>query len=842
MGKIPIQDLARMMGIPHQDLMFKLKSIGVRIEGDDAQIDTDTLQAILKGKQLPHPREVILRDGESAPMGPGVRRPPVLPPRRPPTNPLRPSRPRSVIQKVESRIKTLPVTERAQPAPPPVVEAPAEVAAPAAQAPAAKAPIEQAPVQADKPSIAVPPAGKSTPASPAPQKAASTASPKPAAPKEKDQGRHLKRATVSKDPVQRATPSAPIRPSATIARRRPGGNRFRPGRRRHERRKEPRPTLPPKKLEFKGSAPEGPVLLSEGMTVREFAEKLGVKSKDLIQTLFQRGVMANINNVLSTELAEQVAADLNVETMVVSFEEEAQFHHEAELGESGSAKTEPRAPVVTIMGHVDHGKTSLLDAIRSSKVTEGEFGGITQHIGAYAVEHEGKKIVFLDTPGHEAFTSMRARGAKVTDIVILVVAADDGVMPQTIEAIDHARAADVPIIVAINKIDKDNANPDRVKKELADHNLLVEDWGGDTVSVPISALKNEGIGELLEMILLNAEILELKASTEVPAQGFVIEARKEIGRGIIATLLVQNGTLRIGDSFVSGKTYGRLRAMTTDLGERITEAGPATPVEITGLNDIPAAGDTFQVLEDEAKARSIAGFRKHEDRQRILSGAPAKLSLDQLFSQIETGEIKELPVVLKADVQGSIEVLKDTLHKLATDKVKVRVISTGIGGISTNDVLLASASNAVVLGFNVRPERNARDLADKEEVDLRLHTVIYELVDELRMAMAGLLEPTIKEVSQGRAEVRDTFKVPKFGAIAGCHVVEGLVRRNSAVRLVRDSVVVYEGKVASLRRFKDDAAEVRNGFDCGIALERYQDFKPGDVIEAFTREEVAATL
>ncbi|MCB1036408.1 MAG: translation initiation factor IF-2, partial [Acidobacteria bacterium] len=395
---------------------------------------------------------------------------------------------------------------------------------------------------------------------------------------------------------------------------------------------------------------------------------------------------------------------------------------------------------------------------------------------------------------------------------------------------------------AINKIDKENANQDRVKKELADHNLLVEDWGGETVSVPISALKKQGIGELLEMVLLNAELLELKASQEVPAQGVVLEARKEVGRGIIATVLVQNGTLRVGDSFVSGKTWGRLRAMTTDLGERIQEAGPATPVEVTGFNDVPQAGDPLQVLEDEAKARSIAEFRSHEDRQRVLSGAPAKLSLDQLFSRIETGEVKELPVVLKADVQGSVEVLKETLHKLSTDKVKVRVISTGVGGISTNDVLLASASEAIVLGFNVRPERNAADLAEKEEVDIRLHTVIYELVDELRSAMAGLLEPTFREVAQGRVEIRETFKVPKFGTIAGCHVVEGLVRRNSSVRLVRDNVVVYEGKIASLRRFKDDAAEVRAGFDCGIGLERYNDFKPGDIIEAYTREEVAATL
>ncbi|MCB1055360.1 MAG: translation initiation factor IF-2, partial [Acidobacteria bacterium] len=428
------------------------------------------------------------------------------------------------------------------------------------------------------------------------------------------------------------------------------------------------------------------------------------------------------------------------------------------------------------------------------------------------------------------------------DIVILVVAADDGVMPQTIEAIDHARAAGVPIIVAINKIDKANANPDRVKKELADHQLLVEDWGGDTVAVPISALKKQGIQELLEMVLLQADILDLKASPDIPAQGVVLEARKEIGRGIIGTVLVQNGTLEIGDSFVTGKVWGRIRAMSDDTGHRLKKAGPSTPVEVTGFNDVPMAGDVLQVLEDESKARGIAEFRRNEQRQRSLSPAQGRLSLDQLFTKISAGEVKELPVVLKADVQGSVEVLRDAIEKLATEQVKARVILAGVGGISTNDVQLALASDAIVVGFNVRPERNAAELAEKEEVDIRLHTVIYELIDELRKGMAGLLEPTFREVQKGRAEVRETFKVPKSGTIAGCHVLEGVIQRNSPVRLVRDSVVVHEGKIASLRRFKDDAAEVRSGFDCGIRLERYQDVKPGDIIEAYAREEVAATL
>jgi translation initiation factor IF-2 len=422
------------------------------------------------------------------------------------------------------------------------------------------------------------------------------------------------------------------------------------------------------------------------------------------------------------------------------------------------------------------------------------------------------------------------------------VAADDGVMPQTIEAIDHARAAKVPIVVAINKIDKPNANLDRVKKELADRGLMAEDWGGDTVMVPISALKRQGIPELLDMILLTADILDLKANPDIAAQGAVLEARKEVGRGTVATVLVQNGTLKVGDVFVSGAAWGRVRSMSDDLGQRAQTAGPSTPVEVTGFNDLPDAGDMLQVVEDESKARGIAEFRAQEQRRRGLAPSQARMSLDQLFNRIQEGEVKELPVILKADVQGSVEVLREALAKASTDKVKVSVLHTGVGAISTNDVLLASASKAIVIGFNVRPERSAVDLAEKEEVEIRLHTVIYELIDELRKAMTGLLEPTFREVSSGRAEVRDTFKVPKIGTIAGCHVVEGVIPRSASVRLLRDNRVIYEGKIASLRRFKDDASEVRTGFDCGIGLERFQDFKPGDVIEAYTSEEVAPVL
>jgi translation initiation factor IF-2 len=623
----------------------------------------------------------------------------------------------------------------------------------------------------------------------------------------------------------------------------PAGTR----RRRRAQRREEEKEEGGKILSFKKAPPAGPVMVSEGMTVREFGEKLGVRVRDLMKALFDRGILANINQVIEPELAQQVARDLGVETMVVSFEEEVQLREElagaALAGEAGEAdRKAPRAPVVTIMGHVDHGKTSLLDAIRSSKVTETEFGGITQHIGAYHVAANGKSIVFLDTPGHEAFTMMRARGAKVTDLVVLVVAADDGVMPQTVEAIDHARAAKVPIVVAINKIDKANANPDRVKKELSDRGLVPEDWGGDTVMVPISALKREGISDLLEMILLTADILELRANPELRAQGAVLEARKDIGRGIVATVLVQNGTLKVGDVFVSGNTWGRVRSMADDRGQRVPAAGPATPVEVTGFADLPDAGDLLQVVEDESRARGIADFRHEEHRQRGLTPVQGRISLEQLFGRIQEGEVKELPVVLKADVQGSVEVLKDALAKASTEKVKVQVIHSGVGAISTNDVLLASASKAVIIGFNVRPERGAADLAEKEGVDIRLHTVIYELIDELKKAMTGLLEPTFREVASGHAEVRDTFKVPRVGTIAGCHVLDGVIPRSASVRLLRDNRVIYEGRIASLRRFKDDVSEVRAGFDCGIGLERFQDVKPGDMIEAFTREEVAPVL
>lgn len=578
------------------------------------------------------------------------------------------------------------------------------------------------------------------------------------------------------------------------------------------------------------------ITIAEGITVKELSEKLGVKANVVIKKLVERKIFATINQTLDVKLAEEIARAMGATVSTVSFEEEAIQEVEQTTSEKDLVK---RAPVVTIMGHVDHGKTSLLDAIRMTNVAEKEAGGITQHIGAYQVEKDGRKIVFIDTPGHEAFTRMRARGAKVTDIVVLVVAADDGVMPQTLEAIDHARAAGVPIIVAINKIDKPDAQPERVKQQLADRGLLAEDWGGDTVMVPVSAKAKTNLDLLLEMILLVADLQDLKANPDRPAIGTVLEAKLDRGRGPVATVLVRNGRLTVGDYFVCGSVFGRVRAMFDDRGQPVREAGPATPVEVLGLESLPEVGDTFQVVTDTAKAKQIVIYREVKAREQAMARS-SRITLDQLHEQIKTGEVKELSVILKTDVGGTAEVLTEALQKLSSDKVKVNVLHASVGAITETDVLLASASNAIIIGFNVRPERSAAQLAEQEKVDIRLHTVIYELVEEMKRAMVGMLEPVFKETYKGHAEVREIFRISKVGTVAGCQVSDGVLTRDSEVRVLRDNVVVYTGKIASLRRFKNDVSEVKTGMECGVALENFQDIKPGDIIEAYVTERVAA--
>jgi translation initiation factor IF-2 len=577
--------------------------------------------------------------------------------------------------------------------------------------------------------------------------------------------------------------------------------------------------------------------IPEALTVKDFADVLHLKSKDVLMQLMNLGTVASINQVIDLDTANTLAQKLGKNITLVSEVEEAIIPQEAVETEH----LEPRAPVVTIMGHVDHGKTSLLDAIRETNVQATERGGITQHIGAYEVETDKGGIVFLDTPGHEAFTAMRARGAQVTDIVVLVVAADDGVMPQTREAISHAKAAEVPIVVAINKIDLPDANPDRVKQQLSDLGLIPEEWGGSTIYVEVSAKQKLGLDDLLEMILLQAEILELRSNPQQAAKGVVIEARLDKTRGPVATVLIQKGTLHLGEAYVAGMHYGRVRAMFDYRGRKIKAAGPSTPVEVLGFADVPAAGDVFVGVEDERKARQISSIRQEKQRTKQLAQT-SRVTLDDLYHRIAAGEVKDLYLIIKADVQGSVQALWDSLSKLESEKVRLQLIHGSTGGITESDIMLASASNAIVLGFNVRPTPKAAELASQEQVDVRLYTVIYEAISDVKNAMLGLLEPTYKEKTLGRAEVRVLFHVSRIGAIAGCHVQEGMIRRNASARVLRDNVVVHEGKIGSLRRVKDDVEEVASGFECGIGLGRFQDLKEGDIIEAFALEEIVPRL
>jgi translation initiation factor IF-2 len=726
-----------------------------------------------------------------------------------------------------------PVRPIAPPAPPPppppppapVAAAPAEAAAPAA-APAPPAPPAAAPA----------PAAKVTARPVAPRPLRPIAPPRPAGPHPTSPhavaGTPLPRSphAVSGRPGTAARPVTPIgRP----------GPAPRPVGRPAPRAKAKAPVVVAKEERPAYSGPPRKITLTEGVTVKELSEKMpDVKSRDVMKALITRGIMATVNQSLDPKLAIEVAKEFGYDASIQSFEDEIV---QVQAVESKPEDLVPRAPVITVMGHVDHGKTSLLDAIRQTAVAAGEAGGITQHIGAYHVNVGTRKVVFLDTPGHEAFTLMRARGAKVTDIVVLVVAADDGVMPQTVEAMDHAKAAGVPIVVAVNKIDKADAQPDRVRQQLADRGLVPEEWGGSTVFVNVSAKKKMNLEQLLEMLLLVADLQEVKANPTKPAVGTVLEARLDKGRGPVATVLVQDGTLGVGDTVVAGAVAGKIRALVDDRGARLKKAGPATPVEVLGLPSLPEPGDQLLGVTDSLKAQSIVNFRQLKMREKALA-ASSRIRLEDLGRAIAEGQLKELFVVLKADVQGSLEAVADQLNKLPQEKIKIRIIRQGVGAITEGDVLLAAASNAVVIGFNVRPERKAAEIAERDEVELRLYTIIYDVAEDMKKAMEGLLEPTIREVRLGAAEVRDTFKISKVGTIAGCYVQDGRVTRAAQIRLLRDNVVIHTGKVSSLKRFKDDASEVKAGLECGIGIANYNDVKPGDVIEFFTTEKVKETL
>jgi len=801
----------------------------------EARADLRPAQAApssLKGEAAPPPP---VAEAPRAPESPVAAAPP--PPPAPPA-PKLPTPGRIVPPTLRLRIEQQRPTA---PTPPLPTSAPRAVPRPAA--PRTDRPPMPAPA---RPAAASGPAGATAvrpPASGLPRPGGAPG-PRPQYPSSRPQGPVGGPRPLPSQPIRTQQPGMPPRPGPYPQRpgmpsrpqyqQRPGGS-GRPAaaqRREHSRPAPPQmPAAPPPVTRS--------ITLAEGMTVKDLADKLDLRVKDVLAKLLMKRLMLTINSALDTETATMIAREFGADVQLRSFEEELLRVDE---GESRAEDVVMRAPVVTVMGHVDHGKTSLLDAIRETRVAEREAGGITQHIGAYHVTIDGRDIVFLDTPGHEAFTLMRARGAKVTDIVVLVVAADDGVMPQTREAIDHAKAANVPIVVAINKIDKANAQPERVKRELTDLGLMPEEWGGQTVTVEVSARQKLNIDSLLEMILLVSDIGELRANPKRSASGTVLEAKLDKGRGPVATVLVQDGTLRVGDTFIAGPIVGRVRALIDDRGKPTKSAGPSTPVEVLGLSGLPQPGDVFQVA-DAARARHIATFREEQSKSRALGAKGSRLTLESLQAQIAEGGMKELPIIIKADVQGSAEVLADTLAKLSDEKVKIRIIHAGVGAVNESDVLLASASNAIIIAFNVRPDRNAEEIAARERVDIRQHSVIYNVTDEMKKAMTGLLDPTFKEVRIGVANVRETFKVPKFGTIAGCMVTEGRITRagDTQARLLRDNVVVYTGKIGSLRRFKDDVSEVKTGFECGIGFDKFNDLKVGDVIEVFAMERVAIT-
>ncbi|MCL6480582.1 MAG: translation initiation factor IF-2 [Firmicutes bacterium] len=854
-GHIRINELARELEVKAKVILEYLPKIGVT----ENKTHSSSISAEIADKVRQHFRQLAeaepvevqaaetqapVRKAPEEAAANAARVPPAPPAEPTVVTPPRPPAPTPAVRPTPAAAPTAPTAPQAArpaatsvPAPKPATPAPA--AQPQRPAPptgktlrTAPRPVGAGPVST--PQVQRPPLKSPAPTRPAPRSTAAPAQPVPtAAPPA---------APVTERIPPKAEPGKPIYARKPTRTRPLIEKRFAEG----ERKLHPvraRPGV----VERRGAravAPPAPVVrepreitITEGITVRELAEKLDVRAKDLLKTLLDKGIFASINQALDIETATSLAQAFNGIVKVVSFEEEVA---QEVVREEKPESLQPRAPVVTVMGHVDHGKTSLLDAIRQTNVAEGEAGGITQHIGASQVEVNGRKVVFIDTPGHEAFTRMRARGARVTDVVVLVVAADDGVKPQTLEAIDHARAAGVPILVAINKVDKPDAQPERVKRQLADLGLVPEEWGGDTVVVEVSAKLKKNLDRLLEMILLVGDLRELKANPNAPATGTVLESRIDRGRGPVATVLVQNGTLRVGDAFLCGAVYGKVRAMLDDRGHSLKEAGPSTPVEVLGLQGLPEAGDQFQVAE-ETRARQIVEYRQAKRREASLARtAGPRITLDQLHEQLKAGEVKELPLVVKADVQGSVEVLSEMLPRLSTDQVKIKIVHAGVGAVAETDVLLASASNAIIIAFNVRPDRKAAELAQRENVDIRTHSVIYEVADEIKKAMAGLLEPVLRETYLGRAEVRETFRIKGVGTVAGCYVQDGVVRRDAEVRLLRDGAVVYTGRPGSLKRFKNDVNEVRAGFECGIAIANFNDVKIGDLLEFFRVERLAA--
>lgn len=863
MSKTHVYELAKKMGIDNKELVARLKSVGIEVKNHLSVLEEDE---VMKVMAPPAPPKGVSQQEEVRVTTTVIRRRPKIV-EQPPEE--------AVAPEVETVEQAAAVTVVEPPAPvevaPPVLEPIQEIVAPIAQAPE-KVDVDKTPsvpeapkavtIDEQKPTMnrakilgRVELPGITQPAKPAERREViipparkkveeRTVTPPPAVvaatdDRSKKKGKTFAEAAEAdraKKPVVGGKKKEVLKKAELLEKRE---RIFEPGPKSGKgRRREREQVSIGKKTEITTpKAIKRIIKISETITVGELAKRMGVKATDLIRVLMKMGMMATINHPLDVDTATLIATDFGYEIENVAIDVDEMLESTPDVPEN----LKKRPPVVTIMGHVDHGKTSLLDAIREANVIAGEAGGITQHIGAYDVELKGRKITFLDTPGHEAFTAMRARGAKVTDIVILVVAADDGVMPQTREAVNHSKAAGVPIIVAINKIDKPDAKPERVKQELMEFGLVSEEWGGETIFVEVSAKKRINLQELLEMVLLQADVMDLKANPDKEARGTIVEAKLDRGRGPVATVLVQEGTLKGGDYFVAGVHYGRVRAMQNDRAEKVLAAGPSMPVEVIGFTGVPDAGDVFIGMSDEKRAKEIASHRQQKLRESELA-KHSKMSLEQLYDKIQKGEVKDLNAIVKADVQGSVEAVSESLRKLSTDAVRLNVIHSSVGAITETDVNLASASNAIILGFNVRPEPKASAMAEKEGVDVRLYNIIYDAVEDIKKAMEGLLEPTLREKFLGRAEVREVFSVPKVGNVAGCYVQDGKMLRNAPVRLLRDNVVIYEGKMSSLRRFKDDMKEVATGYECGIGLENYNDIKIGDIIEAFEIEKIATKL